>query len=129
MPNPRTGLQDTDRLHKVRGKNELLVPVNAQSVRRVLVAKNVKGALHVLGPLMDNVKVLIGLDQTAGGGTQCRAHVGYVESSVRLRTNLVCDGSEKGTVALLELGAVGVGRVEVEGSILVAIRESALKEV
>lgn len=120
MPNPRTGLQDTDRLHKVRSKNELLVPVNAQSVRRVLFAKNVQGALQVFGPLVDDVKILISLDQTAGRGTQCRAHVGDVESSVRLRTDLIRNGGQKGTVALLELGAVGVGRVEIERGILVA---------
>lgn len=119
MPNPGTGLQDTNGLHKVRSKNELLVPVDAQPVRRVLFAKNVQGALQVFGPLVDDVKVLIGLDQTAGRGTQCRAHVGDVESSIRLRTDLVCDRGKKGTVALLELGAVGVGRVEVKRGVLV----------
>ena len=37
MANSRTRLQDTNGLNKVRGKNEFLLPVNAQSVRRVLL--------------------------------------------------------------------------------------------
>ena len=69
---------------------------------------------------MDDIKVLVSLDQTTGRGTQCRAHVSDVESSIRLRTNLICNGGEKGTVALLELGTVGVGRVEIERGILIA---------
>lgn len=120
MANSRTGLQNTDGLHEVRGQDKLLVPVNAQSVRRVLLAKNVQGALNILRPLMNDVEVGIRLNQTTRRGTHCRAHVGDEKASVRLRTDLVCIGGQKPTVALLELGAIGVGSIEVVCSVLVA---------
>lgn len=46
------------------------------------------------------------------------AHVGDEESSIGLGANLISDGGEKSTVALLELGPVWVGGIEVEGRVL-----------
>lgn len=112
------GLQDTDGLDKVRGEDELPLPVNGQTVRGELLAKNVEQAVDVLGPLVDDVEVLVGLDETAGGGSNGRAHVGDVETAIGLCADLVGNGRQDGTVALLELGAVGVAGVEVEGSVL-----------
>lgn len=118
MANSKTGLQDTDGLNKVRGKNEFLLPVNAQSVRRVLLVQNVEVAFHILGPLVDDVEVLVGFNQTARGGAQGRAHVGDIETPIRLSTDFIRNGGKKSTIALLELGPVRVGRVEVKRSVL-----------
>jgi hypothetical protein len=46
------------------------------------------------------------------------AHVGDEESSIWLGADLISDGGEQGTVALLEGGPVRVGGVEVEGRVL-----------
>ena len=67
---------------------------------------------------MDDVEVLIGFNQTARGGSQCRAHVGDIETPFRLSTDFVRNGGKKSTIALLELGPVRVGRVEVKRSVL-----------
>lgn len=118
MPDLRDRLQDSDGLDKVRSQNELLLPVNTQSMGRVLLSQDVESALDILRPLVNDVKVLISLDQTARAGTQSRAHVGDVKTSIRLRADLVCNGREKTTIALLELGTVGVRSVEVVRSVL-----------
>lgn len=118
MSDLRDRLQDSDGLDKVRSQNELLVPVNAQSMGRVLLPQDVQSALDIFGPLVNDIKVFISLDQTARAGTQGRTHVGDVETSIRLRADLVCNGREKTTVALLELGTVGVRSVEVVRSVL-----------
>lgn len=118
MSNPKTGFQDADRLNKVRSKNEFLLPVNTQSMRRVLFIQDVERALNILRPLMDDIKVLVCLDQAARGGSQRRTHVCNVESTVRFRSDLVGDGGKNTAVALLELGAIRVGGVEVECRVL-----------
>lgn len=43
--NSRDGLQDSQRNHKVRGKDDILLKVDAQTVRAELLSKNVE--LHV----------------------------------------------------------------------------------
>jgi len=118
MAHSKTGLQDSDGLDEVRSKDELLLPVNAQSVRRELLTKNVEGALHILRPFVDDVKVGIGLDKTTGGRTHGRTHVGDEETTIGLGTDLIRNGSEDTAVTLEELGAVRVGGVEVEPSVL-----------
>lgn len=115
------GLQDTDGLDKVRGEDELPLPVDGKTVRGELLAKNVEQAIDILGPLVDDVEVRVSLDETAGGGSDSRAHVGDVEPTIGLCTDLIGDGREDRPVALLELGAVGVAGVEVEGSVLVML--------
>lgn len=39
-------------------------------MRRELLAENVEGAFNVFWPLMNDVKICIGLDQTAGAGSE-----------------------------------------------------------
>jgi hypothetical protein len=46
------------------------------------------------------------------------AHVSDVETTIGFRTDLVRDGRQDSTVALLEGGTVWVGRVKVVGSVL-----------
>lgn len=118
MTHTSTGLQDSDGLNEIGGKNQLLLPVNAKTVRRELLTKNVEGSLHILGPFVDNVEVGIGLDETTGRGTNGRTHVGNEEATVGLSTDLISNGSEDTTVALQELGAVWVGGIKVESSVL-----------
>ena len=118
MANSETGLQDTDRLDKVRCENQLLLPVNAQSVRRELLTQNVEGALHILRPLVDDVKVGIGLNETARRGSHGRAHVSDEESSIGLSTDLICNRGEDSAVTLEELRTVGVRCVKVEPCVL-----------
>lgn len=87
-------------------------------MRRELLAKNVEGSLHILGPFVNDVEVGIGLNETTGRGTHGRAHVGDKETTVRLSTDLIGNGAEDTAVALQELGTVWVGGIEVESSIL-----------
>lgn len=121
MANSKTGLQDTDRLDEVGSKDELLLPVDAQSVGRKLLTQNVEGALHILRPLVNDVKVGIGLNETAGRGTHGRTHVGNEESTIGLSTDLICNGAENTAITLEELGAVGVRGVEVETRVLILV--------
>jgi hypothetical protein len=67
---------------------------------------------------VDDVEVGVGLDQTAGRGADGGAHVGDVEAAIGLGADLVGNRGENGAVALLERGAVRVGRVKVEGRVL-----------
>lgn len=126
--NTSAGLQDTDGLDKVRGEDELPLPVDGKTVRGELLAKNVEQAIDILGPLVDDVELRVGLDETAGGGPDSRTHVGDVETSIGLCADLVGNGREDGPVALLELGAVGVAGVEVESSVLVMLDMLRLHE-
>lgn len=128
MSDLRDGLQDSDRLDKVRGQNELLLPVNTQSMGRVLLSQNVQSALYILRPLVNDVEVGISLDQTTRRGTQGRAHVGNVEASIRFSADLVRNRGEKSTVALLELGTIGVRGVEVIRSVLLKCKISINEE-
>lgn len=117
-PDAEGGLEDGHGLDKVRGENQLPLPVDAQTVRRELLSQNVQQAGRVLRPLVDDVEVGIRLDQTAGRGADSRAHIGDVETTAGLGTDLIGDRGEDGPVALQEGRPVRVGRVEVEGSVL-----------
>lgn len=89
-------------------------------MRGVLLPEDVESARHVSegGPLMDDVKVGIRLDQATRGCADGRTHVSDEETAVRLGTDLIGDGCQNSPVALQELGTVGVRRVEVVGCIL-----------
>ena len=113
-----TWLQDSNRLDKVRSQNELLLPIDTESVRRELLFKDVESAFHILGPFVNDVKVGISLDETTRRGTNSRAHVGDEKSTIGLCPNLIRNGCKDTAVTLQELGAVRVGGVEVEASIL-----------
>lgn len=89
MTNAKGGLEDRDWLDKVRSENELVLPVKAQTVRRELLSENVESTIHILGPLVDDVKVGIGFNQTTGSSTDGRAHVGDEETTVRFGTNFI----------------------------------------
>ena len=89
-------------------------------MRGELLAENVEGALNIqdLRVLGDDVALGVGLDKTTRGSTHGTAHVGDQETTVRLGADLISDGAEESTVAVGELGLVGVGSVEVVGSVL-----------
>lgn len=114
----KSRLQNRDRNNKVRSKNNVLIKVHTQSVRRELLSKNVKSTLNILRPLMDDVTIGISLDQSAGRCTDGTAHVGDEETAVRLGADLIDDGTENTAVAVVELGMVWVRSVEVESGVL-----------
>lgn len=118
MADSETGLQDSNRLDEVRSQNELLLPIDTKSVRRELLLKNVEGALHILGPFVDDVEIGISLNETTGRSTNGRAHVGDEKSTIWLCPDLIRNGCKDTAVTLQELGAVRVGGIEVEASIL-----------
>lgn len=75
-------LQNRQGYDKVRSKNNLLLEVNAQTVRGELLFKNVKRALNIFWPLMDDVTTSISLDKSARGSANGATHVGNEESTV-----------------------------------------------
>lgn len=66
MTHSSAGFQDRDGFDEIRSENKLLLPVNAQSMRRELLAQDVESALHILGPFVDDVKIGISLNETTG---------------------------------------------------------------
>lgn len=116
--NTKSRLQNRDRNNKVRSKNNILVKVHTQSVRRELLSKNVKSTLNILRPLMNDVTIGISLDQSTRGCTDSTAHVSDEETTVGLGADLIDDGAENTAVAVIELGMVWVRSVEVESSVL-----------
>lgn len=118
MAHSKTRLQDSNRLDEVGGQDELLLPIDAKTVRRELLLKNVEGAFHILRPFVNDVKVGISLNETTGRSTNGRAHVGDEESTIWLCPDLIRNGCKDTAVTLEELGAVRVGGIKVETSIL-----------
>lgn len=129
------GLEDRDGDDEVGGQDQVGFPVDGETVGSKGLAEDVDGAGQILRVLGDDVEVLVGLDKATWGGTDggwevlelgkweteamvLTAHVGDEESSIRLGADLISDGGEQGTVALLEGGPVRVGGVEVEGRVL-----------
>lgn len=68
--NSRAGLQNTDGLHKVRCQNELLLPVDGQPVRGELLIQDVEDSWDILGPLVNDIKLVVGLDKTTRRSAQ-----------------------------------------------------------
>lgn len=118
MDYAQAGLEDSDWDDEVRGENQVVLPVDGETVGGKGLAEDVDGAGQVLGVLRNDVEVLVGLDETTWGGTDGVTHVGDEETSIGLGADLISDGREHSTVALLELGPVRVGGVEVEGRVL-----------
>lgn len=69
VDNARAGLQDGDRDDEVRGENQVVLPVDGETVGGKGLAENVDGAGQILRVLSDDVEVLIGLDEATWGGT------------------------------------------------------------
>lgn len=118
MANTGTGLQDSNGLDEVGGENELALPVDAQTVGRELLAEDVESALYIFGPLVDNVVVGVSLHETARAGANGGTHVGDEETTLGLCANFIGNGTQDGTVTLLELGTVRVGGIKVVTSVL-----------
>lgn len=118
MAHSKTRLQDGNWLDEVGSQNELLLPIDAKSVGGELLLKNVEGALHILRPFVNDVKVGIGLNKATGRSTNGRAHVGDEESTIWLCPDFIRNGCKDTAVTLEELGAVRVGGIKVETSIL-----------
>lgn len=116
----QSGLQDRDGNDKVRSQNDVAVPVDRQPMGGVLLPEDVEGAGHVGqgGPLGNDVKVLVRLDQAAGRSADRGAHVRDEEASVGLGADLVRDGCQDGPVALQESRPVRVSRVKVVRRVL-----------
>ena len=55
------GLQNSNRHNEVRGQDDVLVEVNAQTVRTELLAENVESTRDILRPLMNNIELSISL--------------------------------------------------------------------
>lgn len=83
-----------------------------------MLTKNIEGTFDILGPLVDDVKVRISLNETAGGGTHSRTHVGDKKATIGLGPDLIRNRCEDTAVALEELRAVRVRGVEIEPSVL-----------
>lgn len=65
MLNAKGRLQDGDRDNKVRSENKVLFPIDAETVRAELFTQNVERAWHIFGPLVNDVEVRVGLNETA----------------------------------------------------------------
>lgn len=62
-------LQDGDRDDEVRGEDQVVLPVDGETVGSKGLAENVDGGGQILRVLSDDVEILIGLDETTWGGT------------------------------------------------------------
>lgn len=118
MAHSKTRLQNSNRLDEVGSQDELLLPIDAKSVRRELLLKDVEGTLHILRPFVNDVKVGISLNETTGGSTNGRTHVGDEESTIWLCPDFIRNGCKDTAVTLEELGPVRVRGIKVEASIL-----------
>jgi hypothetical protein len=76
-----SGLQNRQRDNKVRGEKDVLLKVNAETVRRELLPKDVEGAVNIFGPLVDNVALRVSLNEAAGGSTNGTTHIGDEETT------------------------------------------------
>ena len=74
-------LEDSDRDNEVRSEDDVLLEINGQTVRRELLSENVECAVHIFGPLVDNVKVRVGLDQATWRSSSGGTHVGDEETT------------------------------------------------
>lgn len=94
----RDRLENAQRHDKVGCQDDVLLEVNAQTVRGELRSENVEllesarssgskimrqnySALNILRPLVDDVALGVGLDETAWRGTQSASHVGDEETT------------------------------------------------
>lgn len=69
MDNARAGLEDGDRDDEVRGEDQVVFPVDGETVGSKGLAENVDGAGQILRVLSDDVEVLVGLDEATWRGT------------------------------------------------------------
>ena len=111
-------LEDRDGGDEVGGQHDVLLEVDGKTVRNELLLEDTENAGDILGPFVDNVEVGIGLNKTARGGAKSGTHVSNEETTIGLGSDLISNGGEDGTVALLESRAVRVGGVKVESGIL-----------
>jgi hypothetical protein len=108
MLDSQAGLQDGDRNDEVRCQDDVLLPVDTETVGRELLAENVECASDILGPFVDDVVVGICFYEASRGCSYGRAHVGNEETTIWLCANLIRDRSKNSTVTLLERWSVRV---------------------
>lgn len=124
-PTDRSRLENGNWDDEVGCQDDVVLPVNGQTMGTELLAKNVECAFDIFGPLVDDVEIGIGLNETSRRSTNRGAHVGNEETAIGLGADLISDGGKDTTVALLELGGVWVACVEVVRSILCVVRKNA----
>lgn len=101
----RDGLENAQRHDKIGSQYDILLKVNAQTVRSELRSENVEllesvksskskriwetySALNILRPLVDDVTLGVGLDQTAWRSTKGASHVGDEETTTHCQFGL-----------------------------------------
>lgn len=85
--------------------------------------------LDILRPFVNDVKLGISLDKTAGRGASSRAHISDEEATIWLSTNLIRNGRKQRTVALLEFRLIWVGSVLVVVSRELSIQKKLAHKV
>lgn len=70
------GLEDGQGDDEIRGQDDVLVKVDAQTVRGELFAKNVEKTVHVLWPFVEDVALSISFRQAVR--EMCRLHCPYM---------------------------------------------------
>jgi hypothetical protein len=73
---PRVGLEDGQGDDEISGQDDVLVKVDAQTVRGELFAKNVEKNVHVLWPFVEDVALSISFRQAVR--EMCRLHCPYM---------------------------------------------------
>lgn len=79
---------------------------------------NTYSSLNIFGPLVNDITLGVGLDETAGRSTHGTTHVSDEETTIGLGADLISNGAKKGPVAVRELGEVRVTGVPVKSSVL-----------
>lgn len=105
-----TWLEDGDGNDEVGSEDVAVLEVDGETVGRELAVEHAQHAWNIFWPLVDDVVVCVGFDETSWGCSDCRAHVGEEEASIRLGHDIVGDGCEKSSVTLQELWLVCGGK-------------------
>ena len=75
MHNAKGWLQDCDWNNKIGRQDDVLLPVNSESMRIEIFAQYVGSAGNILWPFANDIEIIICFHQSTRGSSRCGAHV------------------------------------------------------
>ena len=77
--------QDRERNDKIKGKNDILCPVDTQTMRIELFAENIAESGNIFGEFSNDVKVVVGFNKASRRSSSKGSHVGDEEATVECK--------------------------------------------